>query len=106
MKKRPSPEELLKKAEEEERQQRSGKLKIFLGAAPGVGKTYAMLEEALAKRKQGLDVVIGIGESHGRRNTMLIEKFEILPRQSVKYQGKEMTEFDLTMRIKRHLALY
>ncbi len=52
--------------QEEEHQEQRGKLKIYLGAAPGVGKTYTMLQDALAKRAQGLDVVVGIVESHGR----------------------------------------
>lgn len=106
MKERPAPEEMLKKANQEEHQQARGKLKIFLGAAPGVGKTHAMLKEALAKRNQGLDVVIGIAESHGREEIKsLIEHFEVLPRQTVMYQEKKMTEFDLDAVIKRSPGL-
>lgn len=102
MKERPTPEDMLKKAEQEERRQRRGKLKIFLGAAPGVGKTYAMLEEAIEKRDQGLDVVIGIAESHGRKEIKsLIDKFELLPLQDVIYRDKKLTEFDLDAAIKR-----
>ena len=66
MKQRPSPDKLLKRAQEEERQEHRAKLKIYLGAAPGVGKTYTMLQDALAQRKLGLDVVVGVVESHGR----------------------------------------
>ena len=64
---RPNPEKLLQRAQEEERQEKRGKLKIYLGAAPGVGKTYTMLQDAIAQRAQGLDVVVGIVESHGRK---------------------------------------
>ncbi len=67
-KQRLSPEESLKRAHEEARHQLRGKLKIFLGAAPGVGKTYTMIEEARRKLTQGIDVVIGIIESHGRQD--------------------------------------
>lgn len=106
MKKRPTPEEMLKKAEQEEHKQARGKLKIFLGAAPGVGKTYAMLEEALEKRNQGLDVVIGLVESHGRQEIKsFIEQFEVLPRQTVEYHDKQLLEFDLDATIKRDPAL-
>lgn len=106
MKKRPTPEQMLKKAEAEEHKERRGKLKIFLGAAPGVGKTYAMLEEALEKRVQGLDVVVGIAESHGRKEIKtFLEKFEVLPRQKVEYRGKELLEFDIDAAIKRNPAL-
>ncbi|MBV9016382.1 MAG: sensor histidine kinase KdpD, partial [Alphaproteobacteria bacterium] len=62
---RPSPEALLEAAKQEAR----GRLKIFLGAAPGVGKTYEMLLSAQAKRREGIDVVIGVVETHGRRET-------------------------------------
>lgn len=106
MKKRPTPEQMLKKAAAEEHKEARGKLKIFLGAAPGVGKTYAMLEEALEKRSQGLDVVVGIAESHGRKEIKsFLEKFEVLPRQKVEYHGKELSEFDLDAAIKRNPAL-
>ena len=65
--KRPSPEALLEKAKKEE--SRVGRLKIFLGAAPGVGKTYEMLQEARARLKEGYDVVVGVVETHGRQET-------------------------------------
>lgn len=103
---RPKPEKFLKQAQEEERQKLHGKLKIYLGAAPGVGKTFAMLQDAIAKREQGLDVVVGIIESHGRKETeALINKLEILPRQVVKYRDHELKEFDFDAALKRNPAL-
>ncbi len=77
---RPSPEALLESARREGR----GRLKIFLGAAPGVGKTYEMLTSGRARMAEGVDVVIGIVETHGRKETQgLVEGFEIVPRRSV-----------------------
>ena len=66
MSERPSPETLLARLKKEEQQQR-GCLKVYLGASPGVGKTYTMLQDAIARREQGLDVVAGVVESHGRK---------------------------------------
>lgn len=101
--KRPNPEELLKIAEEEERVGESGKLRIYLGAAPGVGKTYTMLEDAQAKRREGLDVVVGIVESHGRREIdALLHGLEMIPRQVINYRGVTLTEFDLDGALKRN----
>src|SRR5438270_3983989 len=85
---RPSPEALLDTAEKEGR----GRLKIFLGAAPGVGKTYEMLQSAQAKRREGVDVVVGVVESHGRRETeALLDGLEIVPRREVDYDGDGLT---------------
>lgn len=93
---RPTPEKFLRQLQEEERHQLRGKLKIYLGAAPGVGKTYTMLQDALAKRKDGLDVVIGIVETHGRRDIEdLISGLEVLPRQIISYRDQKLSEFDL-----------
>src|ERR1700748_3343534 len=89
---RPSPEALLAQAAKEGR----GKLKIFLGAAPGVGKTYEMLSEGNAKRLAGTDVVVGIVETHGRAETEALTRgLEILPRRSAEYQGRTLQEMDL-----------
>jgi two-component system sensor histidine kinase KdpD len=89
---RPSPEALLEKARAETR----GRLKIFLGAAPGVGKTYEMLVSGRAKMADGQDVVIGIVETHGRRETQaLVEGFEIIPRIRTDYKGRSLEEMDL-----------
>ncbi len=103
---RPNPEKFLKRAQEEERQEKSGKLKIYFGAAPGVGKTYTMLQDALIKRTQGLDVVIGIVESHGRAQIeTLLKNFEILPLQIVDYRNKPLQELDLDSALKRNPGL-
>src|SRR5690349_2525388 len=103
VKERPRPEDLLKRVQEEERKEKHGKLKIYLGAAPGVGKTYTMLEDALAKRAQGLDVVVGLVESHGRKEIeSLLTDLEIIPRQKVRYHDQDLLEFDLDAALKRN----
>ena len=99
---RPSPEALLAAAKQEGR----GRLKIFLGAAPGVGKTYEMLLAAQARRREGCDVVVGIVEPHGRRETeALLEGLEVIPRQQVEYKGHLLGEMDLDAILKRRPAL-
>lgn len=106
MEKRPNPERLLQRAQEEERKAQKGRLKIYLGAAPGVGKTYTMLQDAHAKRKQGLDVIVGVVETHGRREIeSLLTNFELLPRQTIEYRGQHLTEFDLDAALKRNPGL-
>src|SRR3984893_4241250 len=98
---RPSPEALLEAARREER--RIGKLRIFVGAAPGVGKTYEMLQQAHARKKDGYDVVIGIVETHGRKETeALLSGLEVIPRREVQYKGQLLTEMDLDAIIARH----
>ena len=93
---RPSPDVLLAQAQKEEERARRGKLKIFFGAAPGVGKTYAMLEAAHQKQTEGIDVIVGFAETHGRFETeALLEGLEILPRLSIEYRGATLSEFDL-----------
>ncbi len=82
---------------------RGGKLKIFVGAAPGVGKTYQMLETARARLRDGYDVVVGVVETHGRRETeALLEGLEIVPRRRVEYKGQWLEEMDLDAIIVRH----
>ncbi|MBP2300840.1 sensor histidine kinase [Azospirillum picis] len=89
---RPSPDALLRQAAREER----GRLKIFLGAAPGVGKTFEMLQTAQARRRDGADIVVGVVETHGRRETeALVAGLEIVPRRSVDHKGHVLTEMDL-----------
>ncbi len=101
-----NPEKLLQRVQAEEREEQRGKLKIYLGAAPGVGKTYTMLQDALAKRAQGLDVVVGVVESHGRTEIeALLEKLEILPKKTIDYRGKQLVEFDLDAALKRNPGL-
>ncbi|HVX99020.1 MAG TPA: sensor histidine kinase KdpD [Pseudorhodoplanes sp.] len=91
---RPSPEALLETARREEG--RAGRLKIFVGAAPGVGKTYKMLLEARARRKDGYDIVVGVVETHGRRETeALLEGLDVVPRRRVEYKGQWLDEMDL-----------
>ena len=91
---RPSPEALLEAARREE--SRVGKLRIFVGAAPGVGKTYEMLQQAHARKRDGYDVVIGVVETHGRRETeALLEGLEIVPRRQIQYKGQWLEEMDL-----------
>jgi two-component system, OmpR family, sensor histidine kinase KdpD len=98
---RPSPDALLEAARREER--RTGKLRIFVGAAPGVGKTYEMLLQAQARKKDGYDVVVGIVETHGRKETeALLSGLEVIPRRYVEYKGQSLTEMDLDAIIARH----
>jgi len=95
---RPSPEALLREAEREGR----GKLKIFLGAAPGVGKTYEMLLEGAEKRAAGKDVVIGIVETHGRKETeALVAPLPVVPRKERVYRGQTLTEMDIDAVLER-----
>ncbi|MET3313552.1 K+-sensing histidine kinase KdpD [Bradyrhizobium japonicum] len=97
---RPSPEALLEAARREE--SASGKLKIFVGAAPGVGKTYEMLQSAHAKRKAGIDVVVGFVETHGRAETeALVRGLEVVPRKRLDYRGQTIEEMDLDAVIAR-----
>ena len=89
---RPTPEALLEEAKREGR----GRLKIFLGAYPGVGKTYAMLQAAQERRRQGVDVVVGVVETHGRAETeALLRGLEVLPRRRLMYRGRVFAEMDL-----------
>ena len=98
---RPSPEALLEAARREER--RSGRLKIFVGAAPGVGKTYEMLQQARARKQDGYDVAVGVVETHGRKETQaLLDGFEIVPRKRLEYRGQSLEEMDLDALIARH----
>jgi two-component system sensor histidine kinase KdpD len=91
---RPSPEALLDAARREEGV--AGRLKIFVGAAPGVGKTYEMLQSAHAKRKAGIDVVVGVVETHGRAETeALLVGLEVIPRRSIAHKGQTLDEMDL-----------
>lgn len=93
---RPSPEAMLKLAQAEEVTAELGKLKIFLGYAAGVGKTYAMLEAARQRRADGRDLLVGYVESHGRPETdALLNGLELLPRREVSYQGVKLPEMDL-----------
>jgi two-component system sensor histidine kinase KdpD len=95
---RPDPDALLALAEKDRR----GKLTVFLGAAPGVGKTYAMLSRAKRLKADGIDVVIGLVETHGRGETAaLLEGLEALPRRRVAHSGRMLEEFDLDAALER-----
>jgi two-component system sensor histidine kinase KdpD len=99
---RPSPDALLKAVEKEKR----GKLKIFLGAAPGVGKTYEMLSSARRRKEEGVDVVVGVVETHGRAETEAqLAGLEVLPRHKVEYKGRTLEEMDLDAILRRRPAL-
>ena len=101
---RPSPDALLAKASKEEN--RAARLKIFLGAAPGVGKTFEMLQEARARLKDGADVVAGVVETHGRPETeALVEGFEVVPRHRLEYKGRQLEEMDLDALLRRRPKL-
>ncbi len=103
---RPDPDALLARVQHDERTTAQGRLKIFFGAAPGVGKTYAMLSDAREKRAAGVDVVVGIVESHGRAETeALLEGLDVLPCRSVDYHGVTLREFDLDAALQRCPAL-
>src|SRR5437660_4865919 len=98
---RPSPEALLEAARREEH--RSGRLKIFVGAAPGVGKTYEMLQQARARKRDGYDIIVGVVETHGRKQTQaLLDGFESVPRKRLEYRGQMLDEMDLDAIIARH----
>jgi len=104
--KRPDPEALLEQVRQEEERQRQGKLKVFFGAAPGVGKTFAMLEAARKRREEGVDIVAGLVETHGRSETdALLEGLEILPRRPFYYKGKTLHEFDLDAALTRNPSI-
>jgi two-component system, OmpR family, sensor histidine kinase KdpD len=98
--KRPSPEALLEAARREE--SRAGRLRIFVGAAPGVGKTYEMLQTANRLKKDGYDIVVGVVETHGRKETeALLEGLEVIPRRRIEYKGQWLEEMDLEAIIAR-----
>ncbi len=89
---RPSPEALLREAGRADR----SRLRIFMGAAPGVGKTYAMLEAARERKREGVDVVVGVVETHGRAETeALLAGLEVVARRAIEYRGRTLHEMDL-----------
>jgi two-component system sensor histidine kinase KdpD len=99
---RPDPDALLALAGKEKR----GRLLVFLGAAPGVGKTYAMLQRARLLRDEGVDVVIGLVETHGRADTEALTRgLEMLPRRIVRWRDRDIEEFDLDAALKRRPKL-
>lgn len=103
---RPNPDQLLDKINKEAEKLKSGRLKVFFGACAGVGKTFAMLAAARNLRLQGVDVVIGIVETHGRSETISqLSGLEILPLKKIEYRGRELSEFDLDAALLRKPTL-
>lgn len=99
---RPDPDELLARVEREKAKARRGRLKIFFGAAAGVGKTYAMLLAARERRAENIDIIVGLVETHGRKETAaLLEGLEVLPPKLIDYRGTALREFDLDAALKR-----
>ena len=87
-------------------QEGRGRLKVFLGAAPGVGKTYEMLSEGAARMRSGVDVVIGVVETHGRKETeALTSGLEVVPRKPIEYQGRTLSEMDVDAILGRRPSL-
>src|SRR5215831_17674657 len=103
---RPNPDVLLAALQKEDAKKSRGKLKVFFGMAPGVGKTYAMLEAARRELAAGRDVVIGYIETHGRKETdALTEGLPALPRLKLEYRGVTLTELDLDALLARRPQL-
>src|SRR5664280_613858 len=99
---RPDPDLLLDQMRMETERNREGQLKIFFGAAPGVGKTYAMLQAARQKLGEGVDVIVGLVETHDRKETeALITGLHVLPRKNIEYRGVFQSEFDIDAALAR-----
>src|SRR3979490_2002021 len=102
---RPDPDALLARVQREEAKAKRGKLKVFFGATAGVGKTYAMLEDARALKARGVDVVVGYVEPHGRAETeALLDGLERLPDRHVAYRGAALRDFHLGAALARQHA--
>lgn len=103
---RPDPDALLAAIHADEARALRGRLKLFFGASPGVGKTFAMLKAAQTMKAQGLDVVVGVVETHGRSETAaLLEGLEVLPPRRVEHSGRWLEDFDLAAALARRPAL-
>src|ERR1700736_1825834 len=103
---RPNPDEILAQMKREETESARGKLKIFFGMSPGVGKTYAMLQAARQKQAEGCEVVVGVVETHGRKETeALLEGMPIMPRTQLEYRGTKLNEMDLDAILTWHPGL-
>ncbi|MBS2022750.1 MAG: sensor histidine kinase KdpD, partial [Deltaproteobacteria bacterium] len=99
---RPDPDALLQRVTAEAQRASRARLKVFFGFAPGVGKTYAMLEAARRLRAQGVDVIVGCAETHGRSETAaLLQGLEVLPKRRVEHRGTVLEEFDLERALAR-----
>ena len=103
---RPDPDQLLEQLRDQEIRARRGRLRIYLGASAGVGKTYAMLSAAQRERKAGCDVMVGVIETHGRSETAdLLAELVRLPLRDVLYRGRTLREFDLDGALERKPAV-
>src|SRR5580704_15905532 len=103
---RPNPDALLAEIQREEESAKRGQLKIFFGMSPGVGKTYAMLEAARVQMTEGADIVIGVVETHGRRETeALLEGLPVIPRKKIDYRGVTLQEMDIDAILARRPTL-
>lgn len=99
---RPDPDALVRRLRAERARETRAKLKIFFGFAPGVGKTYTMLESAARLAEAGVDVVVGCVETHGRDETAaLVEGLSVIPKRAIEYRGRELYEFDLEAALAR-----
>lgn len=99
---RPNPDRILEGIKKEEEKKERGHFRVFFGMCPGVGKTYAMLKAALEQVRQGADLVVGVVETHGRKETEeLLAGLEIIPRQNIVYKDTVLTEMDLDAILKR-----
>ena len=99
---RPDPDALLAHAKRQGR----GRLKVYLGMAPGVGKTFEMLTSGKRRKAEGLDVVVGVVETHGRKDTeAMLEGLDVLPRRPIEYRGRQLMEFDIDAAIARRPKL-
>src|SRR5271169_154396 len=103
---RPNPDELLASIQRTEEKKRRGRLKVFLGMCPGVGKTYAMLEAAQSELKAGRDLVVGYVETHGRKETdALAAGLPAISRKALEHRGVALTELDLDAALARRPQL-
>jgi two-component system sensor histidine kinase KdpD len=103
---RPDPDALLRQVQAQEGEKARGRLKVFLGASAGVGKTYAMLSDAHEQKERGIDVAIGYIETHGRKETeALVQGLEFIPLRKIAYRGIFLREFDLDGALSRHPQL-
>src|SRR5476651_1730407 len=103
---RPDPDELLDKIQRDEEKKQRGRLKIFFGASAGVGKTYAMLQAGHRRREEGIDTVVGIVETHGRKETLaLVEGLDAVPLTLYEYRDRKLPEFDLDGALERRPQL-
>src|SRR5581483_8063739 len=93
---RPDPDALLASLQREEKRAQRGRLKVFFGMCPGVGKTFAMLRAAQSAAREGVDLVVGVVETHGRVETeALLAGLAVVPRRTIDYRGTTLTEMDL-----------